>query len=95
MFRALAQLPRLENISVRVICFLLFCTDEAEDGDTCVETGLFLVVFNWTWLLDLFPAVWPSTFCRKECGTLAFPVALSSPGLVLLLDGGLLFSLSK
>lgn len=95
MFRELAQLFRLENISVRVVCFLLFCTDEAEEGDTCVESGLFLAIFHPTWLLALFPALCPSTFCFEESGLLAFPIFFSSPGLVLLLDGGLLFSLSK
>lgn len=96
MFREPAQLPRLENISVRVVCFLLFCTDEADEGDTCVQTGLFLRDFHSTWLLALFPVLCPSNFCLEECGIQAlFLSCFSSPGLVLLLDGGLLFSLSK
>lgn len=95
MFRALAQVPRLENMSVSLVCFLLFCIDETE-GDTCVEAGLFLVDLDSTLLLDLFPALCPSTFCLEECG-LAFPALLSLPVLVLLLllEGGLPFSLSK
>lgn len=94
MFRQLAQLSRLENIWVRVVCFLLLCIDETK-GDTCVETELFPSVFHLTWLPDLFPDLCPSTFCIEECGILAFPGSFSSTSLVPLGDERLLFSRSK
>lgn len=95
MLTELAQLPRLGNISVSVVCFLPFCTDEDVEGDTGVELELVLRLLPSTWLLALFPALCPSTFCLEECGLQAFPVLFSSPGLELLLNEGLFFSLSK
>lgn len=59
-----------------------------------METEHFLEVFHSTWLLTLF-ALCPSTSCLEECGIQAFSILFSSPGLVLLLDEGLHFSLSR
>lgn len=60
-----------------------------------METEDFLKFFHSTWLLSLFPALCPSTFCLEECGILALSISLSSSGLILLLDEGLIFSLSR